>query len=461
MPSDDRERSFENALASHLRADNSAGVSRDACADAETLAAYHERSLPQEQMTSLLAHVADCERCQEILAQLRATDEIAIVVATTPQATPDAPHEAKSPVRVLPARTHALWRWVAPAGALAAALLVWVAVHENNSVRVPPQLPSAAPKQSETAKNLPASPPALTYAPSLDATPKNENAFADALSALNTAPQSKIAGAAKQRPQSLLKEKDSANAKKRSSVRDDFGQLAGSPLTTNALPASDQDLKSQTETRTGEAATEVAGVETEAKAANVQRGALTSRSPQVAPERGAVAAAKPPAPTAPSARTELSRPRAAAPAAGALRQEQQLEATPHFNPKAEMRLANTITEVTISAPSRLASWRAGPAGAIEFSSDAGKTWVVQPSGVVADLLAGSAPSDKVCWLVGRSGTILRTTDGGAHWQRLRPPTQYDLRSVSAADAQRATVSSTNGTYQTTDGGATWNKVAPE
>jgi photosystem II stability/assembly factor-like uncharacterized protein len=86
---------------------------------------------------------------------------------------------------------------------------------------------------------------------------------------------------------------------------------------------------------------------------------------------------------------------------------------------------------------------------------------VQPTGVVADLLAGSAASDKVCWLVGRSGTILRTTDGGAHWQRLRPPTEGDLRSVSAADAQHATVSSTNGTYQTTDGGATWNKVAPE
>jgi hypothetical protein len=462
MPSDDRERSFEHALASHLRADNSAPVSRAACADAETLAAYHERSLAQEQMTSLQAHVADCERCQEILAQLKATDEIPIAVATTPQATPDAPHEAKSPVRVLPARTRALWRWVAPAGALAAALLVWVAVHESDSVRVPPPLPSAALKQSETAKNLPAAPSALTYSPSLDATSKNENAFADALTAPNTAPQSKIAGAARQRPQSLLKEKDSGSAQKKSPVRDDFGQLARNPLSTNALPASDEGLKSQTEAvRTEAATTEVAGAAADAKADSVQRGALTSRSPQVAPEHTTVAAAKPPAPTTPSARTELSPPSAAAPVAGALRQEQRLEATPHFKSSAEMRLANTVTEVTISAPSGLASWRVGPAGVIEFSSDAGKTWTVQPSGVVADLLAGSAASDKVCWLVGRSGTILRTTDGGAHWQRLRPPTEGDLRSVSAADTQHATVSSTNGTYQTTDGGATWNKVAPE
>jgi Photosynthesis system II assembly factor YCF48 len=456
MPSDDRERSFENALASHLRADNSAPVSRATCADAETLAAYHERSLAQEQMTSLQAHVADCERCQEILAQLRATDEILAAVANTPpQATPDAAHDAthdaRSAVHVLPARTRALWRWVAPAGALAAALLVWVAVHEDNSVRVTPHVPSAAPKQSETAKNLPASQPALRQAPSLDATSKPENAFSDALTASSTAPQSKIAGTARQRPQSLLKEKDSANAEKKSSVRDDSRQLAANPLSTNALPASDEGLRSQTGApRTEAAATEVTGVEAEAKAANVQRGTLTSRSPQVAPP-----------PPAPSARTELSRPRAAAPVAGALQQEQQLEATPRFKSNAEMRLAKTVTEVTISAPGGLASWRVGPAGIIEFSSDAGKTWTVQPGGVIADLLAGSAPSDQVCWIVGRSGTIVRTTNGGAHWQRLRLPTQDDLRSVSAADAQHATVSSTNGTYQTTDGGATWNKVAPE
>jgi hypothetical protein len=446
MPSDDRERSFENALASHLRADNSARMPSAACADAETLAAYHERALAQEQMTSLKAHVADCERCQEILAQLRATDEILVAVANTtphatPDAAPDATHDAKSAVHVLPARTRALWRWVAPAGALAAALLVWVAVHENESVRVPPQLPSAALKQSETAKNLPASQPALRQAPSLDATSKNENAFSDALSALDTAPQSKIAGAARQRPQSLLKEKDSANAEKKSSVRDDFRQLAVNPLSTNALPASDEGLRSQT----GAPRTEAATTETSA------------------PQRGAVVADAPvaPPPPAPSARTELSRPGAAAPVAGALQQEQQLEATPRFKSNVEMRLTNTFTEVTIAAPGGRASWRVGPAGTIEFSSDAGKTSIVQPSGVIADLLSGSAPSDKVCWIVGRSATILRTTDGGAHWQRLRPPVQDDLRSVSAADAQRATVSSTNGTYQTTDGGATWNKVAPE
>jgi photosystem II stability/assembly factor-like uncharacterized protein len=132
-----------------------------------------------------------------------------------------------------------------------------------------------------------------------------------------------------------------------------------------------------------------------------------------------------------------------------------------YKQKAEMRLANSIAEVTISAPGAHVSWRVGQAGIIEFSSDAEKTWILQPSGVISDLLAGSATSDKVCWIVGRAGTILRTTDGGAHWQKMRPPIQDDFRSVFAVDARQATVSPANGKYQTTDGGITWHKLPPE
>jgi photosystem II stability/assembly factor-like uncharacterized protein len=131
-----------------------------------------------------------------------------------------------------------------------------------------------------------------------------------------------------------------------------------------------------------------------------------------------------------------------------------------FDEKTRMRLARSVAAVTVSAPEGNVSWRIGQAGVIEFSSDAGKTWAVQPSGIITDLLAGSAPSAKVCWLVGSAGTILRTTDGGKHWFKINPPAQDDLRSVFAVDASRATVSPASGSYQTTDGGSTWNKLPP-
>jgi hypothetical protein len=461
MPSDDRERSLENALARHLRAADSAGDPRGTCADAEALAAYHERSLAPEQMASLKTHVTGCERCQQILAHLEATDEIPVPAADIARRATAA---AKSSVQ-FPDRHSSFWRWVAPAGALAAALLVWVAVHENNSVRVPPQATRVDIKQAEIAKTLPALPPLSTLPPSLDATRKREDASPDSFSALLTAPPSRIASATKQRHPPLLKQKDSLSAEKKSSVAGDFNQLVDNSPNGTPPSAWDEGLKSQrpgavTETVTVEAArVEAARTEAEEKAANDNRGDPSPRSPQPAPASaiGGAAPALPPAPLPARAEVVVTE---SAPVSDLPAQQRAMGNLSGVN-QAAVRLAKGTGEVNISAPDGQVSWRAGQAGVIEFSSDAGKTWTLQPSGVIADLLAGSAPTHKVCWIVGRSGTILRTTDGGKHWRKLRPPAQDDLRSVFAVDARQATVSPTNGAYQTTDGGGTWTKLPPE
>jgi hypothetical protein len=460
MPSDDRERSFENALARHLRAGDAADDPRSTCSDAETLAAYHERSLAPEQMASVKTHVSHCERCQQILAHLEATDEIPVPAADLAR---QATAAAKSSVP-FPARRPSFWRWVAPAGALAAALLVWVAVHENNSVRTPVQPTRVDERQAEIAKDLPASPPQLTP-PSPDATRTRE---ADSFSALLTAPPSPTAGATKQRRQSLLKEKDSLSAQKKSSVAGDFNQLVDNSPNGRPPTAWDEDLKSQrpgalAQTVTVEAArteaakTDAARTEAEGKAENGKRVAPSPPSPQPAPGIAGAAPVAPPAP--PPARAEVVTESAAVSDLPA--QQRAMGNLSGGVNQAAVRLAKGTGEVNISAPDGQVSWRAGQAGVIEFSADAGKTWTLQPSGVIADLLAGSAPSDKICWIVGRSGTVLRTTDGGKHWRKLRPPALDDLRSIFAVDARQATVSPTNGAYQTTDGGATWTKLPPE
>jgi hypothetical protein len=458
MPSDDRERNFENALASHLCAGSPAGDPHSVCPDAETLAAYHERSLGSEQMASLKTHVADCERCTQILAHLQATDEIPIVAENmAPQATA----AANSSVRVFPARRPTLWRWVAPAGALAAALLVWVAVRENNSVLIPPQAPSVdVNTRTATAKGLSAPSPPMAQS-SLDAARKKEPAPSNTLSASNTAPSSQTAVAPEPPPRLLLKQKDSSSAGKKSWVADDSAQIANNSLNPEVSTAQEEAVQSQLAERIETARTDAAKIEAETKAANARReaplpGSRQQPVPAPAPPRGEITSA---AAAAPSARPQA--PSGSAGLSGDITQQQEIAGMSKFSDKAKMRLANSLGEVTIATPGGLVSWRVGQGGVIDFSSDAGKTWTLQSSGVTTDLLGGSAPTDKVCWIVGSSGTILRTTDAGAHWQKLRAPVQEDILAVVAVDARRATVSLTNGSYQTTDGGATWNKVAPE
>jgi len=260
-----------------------------------------------------------------------------------------------------------------------------------------------------------------------------------------------------------LKQKDSSDAGEKSWVADDSAQMADNSVNREVSPAPEEALQSRTEAleRIETAKTDAAKIETENKVANARRDAFSPGSrqqsaPGAASARSAAAGA---APAVPSGRAQASS--EAAGVSGGVIQQQEIAGMSKFSEKAKMRLAASIGEVTVAAPGGTVSWRVGQAGIIELSSDAGKTWTLQPSGVTTDLLAGSAPSEKVCWIVGGNGTILRTTDAGAHWQKLRAPVQEEIRAVFAVDARRATVSLTNGSYQTTDGGATWHKLAPE
>jgi hypothetical protein len=169
MPAEDRDRQFENAMARQLRADAAAGDS--ACLDPELLATYHERMLAPEEMTVAKEHVISCARCQEILAQLEATDTVQAlqndqadlvmsaassrsavreVVEEAGNVTAPAPvaDEPKSRIVDFPSRKNVLLRWAAPLGAVAAVLLLWIGSH---GFRVYEKAPVAAPVQ--TAEN--------------------------------------------------------------------------------------------------------------------------------------------------------------------------------------------------------------------------------------------------------------------------------------------------------------------
>jgi hypothetical protein len=434
--SDDRDRNFETALARHFRAGAQPETTPASplCADIEALAAYHEGGLSPEQQVLWKTHIEGCAHCQGILAQLAATDAIPIDVAdkSEKQKTAGLP-------TVLKPRRPTLWRWAAPAGAIAAVLLVWITVRENKPLQVSevssrkeassvPQI--APPKPAEPESKTPTANEQQLVAPKPSASAgaagvlqkKREPNRAAEISAVPSIP----APASRQRtaensvnlyatapPQSEVGDRTDAAAK-------DLKEKAPGLLPPAAAPAPAPPDASQ-----ASAVSETVEVEA-APAVSLQaaNSATGSSSDRIA------------------------------------LQKQELPVLGRNN-QALVLLTKGGGGVIIAAPQGSVEWRIGAAGLVEQSSDAGATWTLQSTGVAADLLAGSAISDKVCWVVGRAGTILRTTDGGAHWSKLPPPIIDDFASVFAVNARQATVSPANGTYQTKDGGATWKKLAPE
>jgi photosystem II stability/assembly factor-like uncharacterized protein len=105
-----------------------------------------------------------------------------------------------------------------------------------------------------------------------------------------------------------------------------------------------------------------------------------------------------------------------------------------------------------SAPNR---WRVLASGSVERTTDGGQTWEAILIDPTQTLTAGNAPSALVCWLVGARGMVLVTSDG-VHFVRVPFPESTDLASVSATDAQHATVTAADGrAFTTADGGTTW------
>lgn len=510
MPRDDREQNFEKALARNLQssfaASNPSAPSAD-CLDAEVLAAFHDRLLDPEEMASRKQHIAGCPRCQEILVQLEATDEIPVeadrdllldagaitmgtlepaseglhvpatsavasagaAIAPVPVAEPDA--AKKAPITTLKPppslERPKMVRWVALVGALAAGLLFWIAFRE----RAPKSFELAKNQQQRSVPDAQPQPPSPASAPaaagstadslsqpsqqSQRAQPpqKSESSRAEALNSPTPLPKSnsiEVSGAVAGRsgapalqkketaPEELLKQLQApalVTSQKPASVVEDSAIAMAAKRPPEGLAA---DLKRQLDLRSATP-----------KAAN---GNAPSSNP------GEVLPATPP-PARAKVVPGYTRDSAAEPQ-GALTEVANVSAPPTAAQlSVSGRALSSLAPLSVPAPGGTTLWRIGQAGMIQRSSDSGATWSIQPSGVVADLIAGSAYNDQVCWLVGRSGTILRTTDGGATWQKITAPTSVDLVSVFAINAQSATITDDAAhSYQTSSAGARWSRT---
>jgi hypothetical protein len=494
MAPDDRDRTFEKALARHLRssatsgldANDFAGASADLCPDAETLAAYHDGSLSPDERNLWKQHVLGCDNCQLVLAHLATSLDVAVhqetgenVLAARQQVS--SAKTASPALIVRPNPLHSLrWLWLVPAGAIAATLIAWVSLQE------PKPSPLSRPSPVEVAENR--LPPPAASSPKPARTLSNERKEKDQLSARAIGGNAGAASA------------DRDLASKESENRLQPAQQA--PSQNAARPAHGPYVSQQKQQeQMGRIAAGSAGFADRKKldapsspnATGDLVGAVQQKAPAAAPpspppassEPGFVAdgtvppppAAKaaqptpaPPAPSKPPAPANSGSETADTISSSGASASLQVSAAPQSFSKtgAMMRAAGLQNSHVFGAPGGKQFWRVGPAGSLEHSKDKGLTWNPQISGVYTDLLAGSAPTAKVCWIVGSSGTILLTTDGGGHWTKLDSPVANDISGVRASDAMHAWIwfvpdlqTGLIKMFQTSDGGRTWFSAPSE
>jgi len=478
MANDERDRKFEKALANQLRS-GAAGDSfarNMACPDAEILAAYHEQSLSHEELNNWKNHIAGCGRCQEVLAHLEITDELPVAAAgnelaeeilvsrvgarepgagreLTMAAAPaqiraagSPPPVAGTPVTAMrPRKTY--WRWAAPAGAIAAGLLVWVALHEKSAGppakspdvqialnREPIATPAPAPQEATRAKNLPAltdekkkESSARLQVPSKNMRPSGGFSNPPPRPSANQPPAPP--------PEPPVLTADAILENRSLAERGVMGRQVQKVAPAPPSPASNS-----------------------TKSSRAYGGAALGRRATTATGAAMAAPAPAPAPAAAEKKQQAAdeTPAAASQAVTVV----TVEAMP-LSSEAQVSTSQNLRQ--IYAPDNQVVWMIGPSGFVQRSEDGGTTWKVQQSGVTADLRAGSARSSNICWLVGSAGVVLRTTDGGKNWEKVISPTGGDLGGVSAYDALHATVSdaANKASFVTVDGGRTWTAVAGE
>ncbi len=501
MGLDDRERNFEKAMARELRADSLNGLH---CPDAETLAAYHDRMLSPEEMSAQKSHIASCARCQEILATLEVTEGVAAetnqpenVVAARAEKALSAVHAGPvfsqppatarlatpSPnVRAMP-KPKPYLRWVVPAGAIAAGVLVWVAMNQSWNA---PKAPDSA--RTEVAENRRQNDPVLVapkgqaISPSLDS-----QAAIKRDSDAKTATKQEF-----DRYEGQSNDALTSGARTRSAPTFPHGPAGLQNQTQNQIQNNNANAGNfDKQKQVGDVAI-VGGAMSKVVPANKPRrmeGAMKTApaavppSPSAAPGTGSGSGAGSGPPASAIAADESARKdeitrsttqsvevTEAAPSVLAEQKEAANESAAAKKLKAadangvvigqSLRDSNFLQVMRIPTPNPKVFWTFTKGSPFVSLEKNGKPSRNERFGEEIKLIAGSAPTAGICWLLSENGTVLRTTDGGKHWSTLNAPGVAKFTEIQATSAMQATIEDAGQTvsYSTVDGGVTWNVV---
>jgi hypothetical protein len=489
MPSEDRDRLFEKALARHLRSD-AAAAAGSACLDAEVLAAYHERLLSSEEMAAAKDHLVSCARCQEILAQLEATQDVTVlqnreddlvaagaayavkssgVVEAEAAAPVPRPDKKATNVAEFRSKRNSRLRWAAPAGAIAAGLLLWIGLRDYR-----PQLSKKSEPATQIAENrgdASRTPPFPAAQPEPMMKQKSGNLAREQsreeFKAYSGAPPSAGLDDEMQNFRKSAQPPAHRNADKKAP------NATSSAAVPGVLSPKRQSDDRRSPAEAGELSAKTEKSDASSKSAAFDSVEVTGRDiPKLEAESQVLAGAAggagtPAAPPAPSPQPALPRTKVAAETqAGAA----EVVGASRLNKDANQpALYNNAILSVAALPSAAATsdgrtiWRFGEHGAIAHSGDSGKTWESQYVALAVTLTSGSAPNRKTCWIAGAGGALLRTTDGGKHWRLVTTPISADLGGVHATDANHASIWDLPNrlSYETSDGGVTWKQTANE
>jgi hypothetical protein len=469
------------------------GPATPECADAESLAAYSDRSLSASERERLETHFADCMRCQLMLADIARADESA--------------RDAKTASEV---PWYRRWRIAIPALAAVAAVLVFIAIRRpaneepqrdqlvamakqeappmEVAEQAAPPAPAPAPQAAAPAAQIAtlASRPAASVPKELarnevrpEVTAKHQalrthhaaQAPAPASPAAAPTPPpvdaGRVVAIAPAAP--VVESSSSAVGRPTASVSSELAmnqpQSAPQRAESSGYAAREQLGKAAAPGIGAMVAAPAAGAPAIAGAA-VSRGAAIGGTTlgagsgaiaggaAVGAAAGAIVGSSSGAMSAPSAPVSGAATGAAAAIGGA--QTQMAETGSYAARSVGGASGGAEVLVTTMSPDRSVTWIFGQNGMLRRHDADIPGSRMQHSGVSTDLVAGSAPSATVCWIVGRSGTIIRTIDG-EHWELITAPSADNLGRVSATSARDATITTAGGqSFTTSDGGATWH-----
>lgn len=453
MPLDEREATFEKALSRHLRGD---------CADAETLAAYHERALTAEEMVVWKKHISGCGACQKVLAQLERTEGVGVEAgaemtgsdgtsglhnvlpvaarAAEPTSAPAGVRQAAQ----MPQRGRT-WKWAAPTGAIAAGLLVWLSlsewqrstVHSPAPVQVAENRTQAEPLMDKSRRAEGHGTPPVRAA--------NESAKQESGVKLKAAAPTAGQTPALQQPLSKMRRQDRAGNGPAQEAHRAVPSKKGARAEQKERAELKDEIASNKKTQAAKA-TDAMTESVQVQAENAEALTGTPLAPRPAP----------PAAAAAEGTREVGKSAVAGSAA-------QQEASGGREAQYTYRIdADASAQHTVVSADGKNTWRLGPDGEIFVFDAKSAGWHAQSSGIAVALTGGSAPTEKICWVAGRQGTILLTVDGGEHWRKVPSPIPGDVGAITARDAVHATVwdAEKRTSYETSDAGASWTPQGP-